>query len=135
VLANEHCRASAVILRRMALNAHSTVSMPAQDEGSGNTEPSLSLRDYNVSGGSIRCKQDEIKFAITIWTLPEATVAMLEAVALKRGRIRLLLPHPVLLDLVAVERNERQLRITGRVLGSTSIGSDMDSGRNRARAA
>ena len=119
----------------MTLNAHSTVSMPAQDVGSGDTELSLSLRDYNVSGGSIRCNRDEIKFAITIWTVPEAAVAVLEAVALKRGRIRLLLPHPVLLDLVAVERKEQQLRIMGSVVGSTSIGSDTDSGRNRARAA
>jgi hypothetical protein len=118
----------------MALNAHSTVSMPAQDVGSGNTELSLSLGEYNVSGGSIRCNGDEIKFAITIWTVPEGTVAVLQAVARKHGRIRLLLPHPVLLNLVAVERKEQQLRITGRVLGSTSIGSGMDSGRNRARA-
>jgi hypothetical protein len=121
----------------MALNAHSTVSMPAQDEGFGNTELSLSLRDYNVSGGSIRCNEDEIKFAITIWTLPEAeaAVAVLQAVARKHGRIRLLLPHPVLLNLVAVERKEQQLRITGRIVCSSSIGSDMDAGRNRARAA
>lgn len=119
----------------MALNAHSTVSMSAQEVGSGNAELSLSLGDYNVTGGSIHCNQDEIKFAITIWTLPEATVAVLEAVARKHGRIRLLLPHPVLLNLVAAERKEQQLRITGRIVGSTAIGSDTDSGRNRARAA
>src|SRR5688572_24243675 len=114
----------------MALNAHSTVSMPAQEVGSGNTELSLNLGDYNVTSGSIRCNQDEIKFAIAIWTLPGDTVAVLEAVARKHGRIGLLLPHPVLLDLVAVERKEQQLVITGRIVGSTSIRSDMESRRS-----
>jgi len=114
----------------MALNVHSTVSMPAQEVGSGNTEPSLSLGDYNVPGGSIRCNQDEIKFAIAIWTLLGDTVAVLEAVARHHGRIRLLLPHPVLLDLMAVERKGQQLMITGRIVGSTSTGSDMESRRS-----
>jgi hypothetical protein len=111
----------------MALNAHSTVSMPSQEVSSGNTELSLSLGDYNVVSGSIRCNQDEIKFAIAIWTLPEATAAALTATARHHGRICLLLPHPVLLDLVAVERKEQQLLITGRIVGSTSISRGMES--------
>jgi hypothetical protein len=45
-------------------------------------------------------------------------VAALVATAHYHGTICLLLPHPLLLDLVAVEREERQrVRIAGRIVG------------------
>ena len=95
----------------------------------------LSLGDYNVNGASIGCGRGGTKFAFTIGPISDAAVAALVATAHHHGRICLLLPHPVLLELVAVEREEHQrVRIAGRIAGSTSDGSDMESRSKRAFA-
>jgi hypothetical protein len=95
--------------------------MPVQEAVRPQLE--LSLGDYNVDGGSIRCSGDGIEFAFNIWPLPDATAAALAATAHHRGWICLLLPQRLLLDLLAVERKEQQrVRIAGRIVGSTSNG-------------
>lgn len=78
----------------------------------------LNLGDYTVNGASIGCGSDGIKFAITIWAVSDATVTALERVAETHGRICLLLPQALLLDLVALERQgQEKIRIVGRVAG------------------
>jgi hypothetical protein len=95
----------------------------------------LSLGDYHVNGASIGCGRSGTKFAFTIGPLPDAAVAALVATAHHHGRICLLLPQPLLLDLVAVERREQQrVRIAGRIVSSTSDGSEMESRSKRAFA-
>ena len=81
----------------------------------------LSLEDYNVNGASIGCGRGGIKFAFTIGPISDAAVAALVATAHHHGRICLLLPQPLLLDLVAVERKEqKRVRIAGRIVDGTS---------------
>jgi hypothetical protein len=77
----------------------------------------LSFGDYNVNGASIGCGRGGIKFAFTIGPISDAAVAALVATAHHHGTICLLLPQPLLLDLVAVEREEPQrVRIAGRIV-------------------
>jgi hypothetical protein len=103
----------------MKLSTQSVVSMPVQEAVIPQLD--LSLGDYNVDGGSIRCSGGGIEFAFNIWPQPDATVAALAARVLHHGWICLLLPQRLLLDLVAVERKEQQrVRIAGRIVGSAS---------------
>jgi hypothetical protein len=94
----------------------------------------LSLGDYNVNGASIGCGRGGIKFAFTIGPISDAAVAALVATAHHHGRICLLLPQPLLLDLVAVERSEQRVRIAGRIVGSTADATEMESRSKRAFA-
>jgi hypothetical protein len=80
-------------------------------------ELELSLGDYNVNGASIGCGPDGTKFAFTIGPISDATVAALERAAQTRDRICLLLPQPLLLDLVALERKgPDNVWIAGRIV-------------------
>jgi hypothetical protein len=93
------------------LNTQSVVSMPVQE--AVRPQLDLSLGDYNVDGGSIRCSGGGIEFAFNIWPLPTPPWP-----PLRRG-----LHQRLLLDLVAVERKEQQrVRIAGRIVGSASDG-------------
>jgi hypothetical protein len=95
----------------------------------------LSLGDYNVNGASIGCSGSGAKFAFTIGPISDAAVAALVATAHHHGTIRLLLPQPLLLDLVAVERQEPQrVRIAGRIVGSAADATEMESRGKRAFA-
>jgi hypothetical protein len=81
----------------------------------------LNLGDYNVNGASIGCGRDGTKFAFTIRAVSDATVTALERAAETRGSIRLLLPRPLLLDLVALERKGPDtVRIVGRIVDGIS---------------
>jgi hypothetical protein len=81
----------------------------------------LNLADYNVYGASIGCGRDGTTFAFTICAVSDATVTALERAAETRERICLLLPQPLLLDLVALERKgPHQVRIVGRIAGGIS---------------
>jgi hypothetical protein len=103
-----------------------------QEVGDVRPQVELSLGNYKVNGASIACGRRGTKFAFTIGPRPDAAVAALVATAHHHGRICLLLPEPLLLDLVAVERKEQQrVRIAGRIVGSTSDGGDMESRSKR----
>jgi hypothetical protein len=99
------------------LNTPSVVSTPVPEGRHGRLE--LNLADYNVNGASIGCGRDGTKFAFTIGPISDTTVAALEGMARKHGRICLYsCRQPLLFDLVVVERKERhRVRILGRIVG------------------
>jgi len=82
----------------------------------------LSLADYGTSGGSIGYGPSRITFTVTIGPLSDATAAALYELAQKHGRISLYCcGHPLLFDLVALERKEpRKARLVGRMVGGIS---------------
>ena len=95
--------------------------MPVQ-EADVRSQLKLSLGDYSVNGASIGHGPDGTQFACTIGPLPDETVAALFRAAENHGRICLLLPEPLLLDVVATERKEpRSVRIVGRVIDPFSM--------------
>jgi hypothetical protein len=99
--------------------------MPAKEGSDVWTQLELSLADYNLKGASIGSGPDGIRFACTIGPVSEATLAALDGAAQNHGRVCLLLPQPLLLDLVVLERKEaHSIRIVGHVVGSTSGSSD-----------
>ena len=67
----------------------------------------LSLRDYSVNGASIGHGPGGTQFACTIGPLSDATVAALDGAARVDARICLLLPEPLLLDVVAPNARKR----------------------------
>ncbi len=82
----------------------------------------LKVGDYNVDGASIGCGPQGSKFACTIGPLSDATVGALEGAARNHDRICLLLPEPLLLDVVLLERKEAQrVRIVGRIVDPFSL--------------
>jgi len=82
----------------------------------------LRLGDYSIKGASIGHGPDGTQFACTIGPLPDETVAALFRAAENHGRICLLLPEPLLLDVVATECKEpRRVRIVGRVIDPFSM--------------
>jgi hypothetical protein len=101
------------------LNTPSVVSLPAQQANHIRPELELSLGNFNINGGSIGCSADGVKFAFTIWPLPDATAAALEGVAATHGRICLYCcDQPLLFDLVELQRKEPgKVRLVGRLVG------------------
>jgi hypothetical protein len=80
------------------------------------------LGDYNVNGASIGHGPDGSQFACTIGPLPDETVTALFHAAENHGRICLLLPEPLVLDVVATERKELgRVRIVGRLVDPFSM--------------
>ncbi len=81
----------------------------------------LSLGHYNVSGASIQCGREGTTFAFTIWPISDATLIALEREARTDRRICLICcDRPLLLDLLAIERKDRQqVRIVGIVVGTS----------------
>jgi len=62
------------------------------------------------------------KFACTVGPISDATVVALVSATQNHGRISLLFPEPLLLDVVAREHKERQhVRIIGRVIDPFSM--------------
>jgi hypothetical protein len=99
----------------------SVTPMPVQ-EAPVRSELKLRLVDYSVNGASIGHGPGGTQFACTIGPLPDETVAALFRAAENHGRICLLLPEPLLLDVVATERKEaRRVRIVGRVIDPFSM--------------
>ena len=106
----------------MVANAQtpSVAPMPAQEAPVSQLK--LSLRDYSINGASVGHGPAGTQFACTIGPLPDETVAALFRAAENHGRICLLLPEPLLLDVVATERKEPQcVRIVGRVIDPFSM--------------
>ena len=103
------------------LKTPSVASMPVQ-EAPVRSELNLRLEDYSVNGASIRHGPDGTQFACTIDPYRTKTVAALFRAAENHGRICLLLPEPLLLDVVATECKEpRRVRIVGRVIDPFSM--------------
>ena len=103
------------------LKPPSVASMPVQ-EALVRSQLKLSLGDYSVNGASIGHGPGGSQFACTIGPLSDATVADLFSAAETHARICLLLPEPLLLDVVVLERKEAQrVRIVGRVIDPFSM--------------
>ena len=91
------------------LTTPSVASMPVQ-EAPGRSQLKLSLGDYSVNGASIGHGPNGTQFACTIGPLPDETVAALFRAAENHERVCLLLPEPLLLDVVTLEHKERAAR-------------------------
>jgi hypothetical protein len=104
------------------LNTLSVASMPAQAVGYRGPQLTLRMGDYNANGASISSSRDGIKFAVTIGPISDATVTALEGAARNHERICLLLPDPLLLDLMALEhKGPQRVQIVGRIVDPFSM--------------
>jgi hypothetical protein len=90
--------------------------MPAVEERHVGTQLELTLADYEVRGASMGHGVAGPSFACTIGPVSDETMAALDRAAERHDTIRLLLPQPLLLELVTLERREPQrVRIVGRI--------------------
>jgi hypothetical protein len=91
-------------------------SMPAKEELHPGTQLELNLADYEVRGASMGHGVDGSRFACNIGPISDDALVALDRVARSHGTICLLLPKPLLLDLVTVERRDaKRVRIVGRI--------------------
>jgi len=92
--------------------------MPAQEEERRvGTQLDLNLVEYQVRGGSMGYGPEGGTFACIIGPVSDETLAALDRAAENHGTIRLLLPQPLVLDLVSLERKEPHgVRIVGRIV-------------------
>lgn len=91
--------------------------MPATEERNVGIQVDLNLEEYLVRGGSIGDGPEGITFACIIAPVSDETMAALDRAAENHATIRLLLPDPLLLDLVALERKDPHgVRIVGRIV-------------------
>ena len=94
--------------------------MPAQEINYVRPPLELSLAGYVVNGASIGRGRGGATFAFTIGPISDAIAAALDGAAQSYGRICVLFPQPLLLDLVMLERKElHRIRIVGHIVGST----------------
>jgi hypothetical protein len=78
----------------------------------------LSLDGYEIRSGAIDHGPQGTVFSCSIGPLAAETLAALEDAQVRRCRIVLLLPEPLLLDGVALAREAPQrIRIVGRIVG------------------
>lgn len=90
--------------------------MPAKEERHIGTQLELKLVDYEVGGASMTHGVDGSSFARTIGPVSDETMVVLDHAAESHGTICLLLPQPLLLELVTLERRAPQrVRIVGRI--------------------
>lgn len=81
----------------------------------------LTLVDYNIQGASIGSGPHGLQFACTIGPVSQTTVGALHGAAQSTGRVCLLFPEPLLLDLVVLEhRGPSSIRIVGHVVESVA---------------
>jgi hypothetical protein len=93
--------------------------MPRKEKRDTGIQLELSLADYEVRGASMGHGVDGSRFACNIGPLSDEAMAALDRVAESQGTICLLLPEPLLLDLVTVERKDpKRVRIVGRICQS-----------------
>ena len=103
------------------LNVPSVSSMRMQETPVG-SHFKLSFVDYSVDGGSISHNRDGTQFACTIGPLSDATMAALFRAAENHERVCLLLPEPLLLDVVTLTyKHPQRVRIVGRVIDPFSM--------------
>jgi hypothetical protein len=90
--------------------------MPTKEECDAGTQLQLNLADYDVRGASMGHGVDGSRFACNIGPVSDDAIDALDRVVKSHGTICLLLPKPLLLDLVTVERRDaKRVRIVGRI--------------------
>jgi hypothetical protein len=90
--------------------------MPAEQERRMGTQLELNLADYDIHGASVGYGAEGSSFACTIEPVSDETMVALDRAVESHGTISLLLPRPLLLELVALERKGPQrVRIVGRI--------------------
>jgi hypothetical protein len=105
--------------------------MPAKEERHIGTQLELKLADYEVGGASLNHGLEGSSFACTIGPVSDETMAALDRAAESHGTICLLLPQPLLLELVTLERREpKRVRIVGRIFDA----ADQKSRKSRGPA-
>ena len=90
--------------------------MPAEEKRHIGAQLELKLADYEIRGASVGHGVDGTSFACTIGPVSDETMAALDRAAESHGKVCLLFPQPLLLELVTLERKEPQrVRIVGRI--------------------
>ena len=93
--------------------------MPLKEQRHTGIQLELNLADYEVRGASMGHGVDGSRFACNIGPVSDEAMAALDRVAESHGTICLLLPEPLMLDLVIVERKDpKRVRIIGRICRS-----------------
>jgi hypothetical protein len=91
--------------------------LPAGEAGCLGPQLDLRLGGYTLSGASVAHSREGGTFACTIGPMSDEAMAALDGAANNGGRVCLLFPQPLLLDLIALERKESQcVRIVGRIV-------------------
>ena len=96
--------------------------MPPRQERPIGTQLELNLADYEIHGASVGYNGvDGSRFACTLEPVSDETMVALDRAAETHGTICLLLPEPLLLELVTLERKgPHSIRIVGRMLAALS---------------
>ena len=99
--------------------------MPPKKERPIGTQLELSLADYEIHGASVGYSVEGSSFACTLEPVSDETMVALDRAAESHGIICLLLPKPLLLELVTLERRGPQrVRIVGRMCDAAKTASD-----------
>jgi hypothetical protein len=99
--------------------------MPVKEERPMGTQLELNLADYAVHGASVGYGMEGSRFACTIEPVSAETMLALDRAAASHGTICLLLPQPLLLELVTLERlGPQRVRIVGRMFEAAKAASE-----------
>jgi len=102
-----------------------TASMPPKKERPVGPQLELNLADYAIQGASVGYGTEGSRFACTIEPVSAETIVALDRAAASHGTICLLLPKPLLLELVTLERRGPQrIRIVGRMFDAATAASE-----------
>jgi hypothetical protein len=102
-----------------------TASMPSKKERPQGTQLELNLADYAIHGASVGFGAEGSRFACTIEPVSDETMVALDRAAATHGTICLLLPKPLVLELVTLERRgPRRIRIVGRMFDAAKAASE-----------
>jgi hypothetical protein len=102
-----------------------TASMPTRKERSLGPQLELNLADYSIQGASVGYGTEGSRFACTIEPVSDETMVALDRAAASHGTICLLLPKPLLLELVTFERRgPHRIRIVGRMFDAAKTVSE-----------
>jgi hypothetical protein len=99
--------------------------MPVEKERPMGTQLELNLADYAIHGASVGYGVEGSSFSCTIEPVSAETMVALDRAAANHGTICLLLPQPLLLELVTLERRGPQrVRIVGRMFDAAKAASE-----------
>jgi len=99
--------------------------MPPKKERPIGTQLELNLADYEIHGASVGYGVEGSRFACTLEPVSNETMVQLDRAAESHETICLLLPKPLLLELVTLERRGPQLVwIVGRILEAAKAASE-----------
>lgn len=100
-------------------NIPSATWIPAGEADGVGRRLDLRVGRYTLSGGSVSHSRDGGTFACTLGPMSDETMAALDGAAKNGGRVCLMFPQPLLLDLIALKREGLQrVRIVGRIVDS-----------------